>query len=127
MLRLRSWSRCRTASPRPCTRQRRRAVADRERAVPADRVARHRGLITRADPRSRLKAKSLTPSTWTVMNPSARIKGRKRAGPDARERDGTCHSKRMNDGIKRAGPPQAVQKLRENFYVVQVQLSEIPS
>jgi hypothetical protein len=31
------------------------------------------------------------------------------------------------DGIKRAGPPQAVQKLRENFYMVQVTLSETPS
>ncbi len=30
-------------------------------------------------------------------------------------------------GIKRAGPPQAVQKLRENFYMVQVTLSETPS
>ena len=33
----------------------------------------------------------------------------------------------MSDGIKRAGPPQAVQKLRENFYLVQVPLSEVPS
>jgi hypothetical protein len=31
------------------------------------------------------------------------------------------------DGIKRAGPPQAVQKLRENFFMVQVTLSETPS
>ena len=31
------------------------------------------------------------------------------------------------DGIKRAGPPQAVQKLRENSYVVHVTLSEAPS
>jgi len=31
------------------------------------------------------------------------------------------------DGVKRAGPPVAVQKLRENFYMVQVPLSEIPS
>ncbi len=30
-------------------------------------------------------------------------------------------------GIKRAGPPQAVQKLRENLYLVQVPLSEAPS
>ncbi len=30
-------------------------------------------------------------------------------------------------GIKRAGPPQAAQKLRENFYMVQVALSETPS
>ena len=33
----------------------------------------------------------------------------------------------MSEGIKRAGPPQAVQKLRENFYLVQVPLSEVPS
>ena len=33
----------------------------------------------------------------------------------------------MSDGIQRVGPPQAVQKLRENFYVVQVSLSEIPT
>ena len=33
----------------------------------------------------------------------------------------------MTDGIKRAGPPQAVQKLRENFFMVQVTLSEAPS
>ena len=31
------------------------------------------------------------------------------------------------EGIKRAGPPQAAQKLRENFYLVQVALSEAPS
>ena len=31
------------------------------------------------------------------------------------------------NGIKRAGPPQAVQKLRENLYVIQVLLSEPPS
>ena len=30
-------------------------------------------------------------------------------------------------GIKRGGPPQAVQKLRENFYMIQVTLTEIPS
>ncbi len=30
-------------------------------------------------------------------------------------------------GIKRAGPPQAVQRLRENLYLVQVPLSEAPS
>ncbi len=30
-------------------------------------------------------------------------------------------------GIKRAGPPQAVQKLRENFYMIQVALAETPS
>jgi hypothetical protein len=33
----------------------------------------------------------------------------------------------MSEGIKRSGPPQAVQKLRENFYLVQVPLSEAPS
>jgi hypothetical protein len=33
----------------------------------------------------------------------------------------------MADGINRAGPPQATQKLRENFYNVQVPLSETPS
>ena len=33
----------------------------------------------------------------------------------------------MSEGIKRAGPPQAVQKLRENYYLVQVPLSEVPS
>ena len=33
----------------------------------------------------------------------------------------------MTNGIKRAGPPQAVQKLREDFYMVQVTLSEAPS
>jgi hypothetical protein len=33
----------------------------------------------------------------------------------------------MTDGIKRAGPPLALQKLRENFYLVQVQLTETPS
>ncbi len=31
------------------------------------------------------------------------------------------------DGIKRASPPQAVQKLRQNFYLVQVALTETPS
>ena len=30
------------------------------------------------------------------------------------------------EGIKRAGPPQAVQKLREGLFQVQVALSEIP-
>ena len=29
--------------------------------------------------------------------------------------------------IKRSGPPQAVQKLRENFYMIQVALTETPS
>src|SRR6476660_2327525 len=33
----------------------------------------------------------------------------------------------MSEGIKRAGPPEAVQKLRENFYLLQVPLSETPS
>ncbi len=33
----------------------------------------------------------------------------------------------QTDGVKRAGPPQAVQKLRENFYLVQVPLNETPS
>src|SRR5579864_449584 len=33
----------------------------------------------------------------------------------------------MTDGIKRAGPPLALQKLRDNFYLVQVQLTETPS
>lgn len=31
------------------------------------------------------------------------------------------------EGVKRTGPPTAVQKLRENFYMVQVPLSESPS
>jgi hypothetical protein len=31
------------------------------------------------------------------------------------------------EGIKRTGPPVAVQKLRESFYMVQVPLSEPPS
>ncbi len=30
-------------------------------------------------------------------------------------------------GIKRAGPPQAVQKVRENYYLVQVLLTAAPS
>jgi len=33
----------------------------------------------------------------------------------------------MADSIKRAGPPLALQKLRENFYLVQIQLTETPS
>jgi hypothetical protein len=33
----------------------------------------------------------------------------------------------MTDGIRRAAPPLAVQKFRENFYLVQVQLTETPS
>lgn len=31
------------------------------------------------------------------------------------------------EGVKRTGPPTAAQKLRENFYMVQVPLSESPS
>lgn len=31
------------------------------------------------------------------------------------------------EGVRRAGPPQAVQKLRENLYLVQVPLNEPPS
>jgi len=31
------------------------------------------------------------------------------------------------EGVKRAGPPQAVQKLRESFYLIQVPLNEPPS
>jgi hypothetical protein len=31
------------------------------------------------------------------------------------------------DGIKRAGPPQAIQKLKEDFYMVQITLTETPS
>ena len=31
-----------------------------------------------------------------------------------------------SDGIHRTGPPQAVQKVRENVYLVQVNMSEIP-
>lgn len=31
------------------------------------------------------------------------------------------------EGVRRAGPPQAAQKLRENYYLVQVPLSEPPS
>ena len=33
----------------------------------------------------------------------------------------------MADGIKRAGPPEAQQTLRENYYLVQVPLTESPS
>src|SRR5262245_9262911 len=33
----------------------------------------------------------------------------------------------MIEGIKRVGPPQAVQKLRDNFYMLQVRLSETRS
>jgi hypothetical protein len=31
------------------------------------------------------------------------------------------------EGIKRAGPPQAIQKLRDDLYMVQITLSETPS
>jgi len=31
------------------------------------------------------------------------------------------------NGIRRAGPPQAVQKVRDNTYAIQLQLSEAPS
>lgn len=31
------------------------------------------------------------------------------------------------EGVKRGGPPQAVQKLRENYFLVQVPLNEPPS
>ena len=31
------------------------------------------------------------------------------------------------EGIKRIGPPLAIQKLREDFYMVQIALSETPS
>jgi len=31
-----------------------------------------------------------------------------------------------SDGVHRMGPPQAVQKVRENVYLVQVNVSEIP-
>ncbi len=31
------------------------------------------------------------------------------------------------EGIKRSGPPQAIQKLREDLYMVQITLSETPS
>ncbi len=31
------------------------------------------------------------------------------------------------DGVKRAGPPQAVQKMRENVFMVQVPINEVPS
>ncbi len=31
------------------------------------------------------------------------------------------------EGVKRTGPPVAIQKLRESFYMVQVSLSESPS
>ena len=30
------------------------------------------------------------------------------------------------EGVRRAGPPQAIQKLRENLYLIQVTLSEPP-
>jgi hypothetical protein len=31
------------------------------------------------------------------------------------------------EGVKRTGPPQAAQKLRENFFLVQVPLNEVPT
>jgi hypothetical protein len=31
------------------------------------------------------------------------------------------------EGIKRAGPPEAIQKLRDDLYMVQITLSETPS
>ena len=31
-----------------------------------------------------------------------------------------------SDGVHRMGPPQAVQKVRENVYLIQVNVSEIP-
>jgi hypothetical protein len=31
------------------------------------------------------------------------------------------------DGIRRAGPPQAVQKVRENYFLVQISITESPS
>ena len=40
---------------------------------------------------------------------------------------GEGSAKAMADGIGRTGPPQAAQKLRENFYYVQVPLSDTPS
>ena len=33
----------------------------------------------------------------------------------------------MTTGIRRAGPPQAIQKMREGLYLIQVPLSEPPS
>lgn len=33
----------------------------------------------------------------------------------------------MASGVKRMGPPQAVQKVRDNYYLVQVLVSESPS
>ncbi|HXW18711.1 MAG TPA: hypothetical protein VEJ39_10430 [Candidatus Acidoferrales bacterium] len=33
----------------------------------------------------------------------------------------------MTTGIKRSSPPQAVQKVRDNFYLIQVSLSESPT
>ena len=31
------------------------------------------------------------------------------------------------EGIKRTGPPHAIQKLREDLYMIQIALSEIPT
>lgn len=33
----------------------------------------------------------------------------------------------MTTGIKRSSPPQAIQKVRENFYLIQISISETPS
>jgi hypothetical protein len=33
----------------------------------------------------------------------------------------------LTTGIKRSSPPQAVQKVRENFYLIQVSISESPT
>jgi len=33
----------------------------------------------------------------------------------------------LTTGIKRSSPPQAVQKVRENIYLIQVSISETPS
>ncbi len=41
--------------------------------------------------------------------------------------DGGGQRLSVTQGVKRMGPPQAVQKLRDNFYMVQVALSEAPS
>jgi hypothetical protein len=33
----------------------------------------------------------------------------------------------MSSGVKRTGPPQAVQKVRESYYLIQLPVSETPS
>jgi hypothetical protein len=33
----------------------------------------------------------------------------------------------LTTGIKRSSPPQAIQKVRENFYLIQISISETPS